>query len=64
MSSEDFVNAMKQGNNLEAENAFKTAMQSKVGDALEVKRKEIANNFVKNNVTKEEENVEEVWHLL
>ena len=33
MSSEDFVNAMKQGNNLEAENAFKTAMQSKVGDA-------------------------------
>ena len=59
MSSEDFVNAMKQGNNLEAENAFKTAMQSKVGDALEVKRKEIANNFVKNNVTKEEENVEE-----
>tara|TARA_B100000524_G_scaffold261663_1_gene142518 strand:- start:78 stop:260 length:183 start_codon:yes stop_codon:yes gene_type:complete len=60
MSSEDFVNAMKQGNNLEAENAFKTAMQSKVGDALEVKRKEIANNFVKNNVTKEEENVEEV----
>ena len=60
MSSEDFVNAMKQRNNLEAENAFKTAMQSKVGDALEVKRKEIANNFVKNNVTKEEENVEEV----
>ena len=60
MSSEDFVNAMKQGNNLEAENAFKTAIQSKVGDALEVKRKEIANNFVKNNVTKEEENVEEV----
>ena len=60
MSSEDFVNAMKQGNNLEAENVFKTAMQSKVGDALEVKRKEIANNFVKNNVTKEEENVEEV----
>ena len=60
MSSEDFVNAMKKGNNLEAENAFKTAMQSKVGDALEVKRKEIANNFVKNNVTKEEENVEEV----
>ena len=60
MSSEDFVNAMKQGNNLEAENAFKTAMQSKVGDALEVKRKEIANNFVKNYVTKEEENVEEV----
>ena len=64
MSSEDFVNALEKGDNLGAEDAFKTAMQSKVGDALEVKRKEIANNFVKNNVTKEEENVEEVWHLL
>ena len=60
MSSENFVDALHSGKNLEAENAFKTAMQSKVGDALEVKRKEIANNFVKNNVTKEEENVEEV----
>ena len=59
MSSEDFVNAMKQGNNLEAENAFKTAMQSKVGDALEVKRKEIANNFVK-TVVKDEGDAEEV----
>ena len=59
MSSEDFVNAMKQGNNLEAENAFKTAMQDKIGAALEVKRREVANNFVK---TKIEDNgdVEEV----
>ena len=48
--SDDFVNAMKQGNNLEAENAFKTAMQSKVGDALEVKRREVANNFVKTKI--------------
>ena len=55
MSSEDFVNAMKQGNNLEAENSFKTAMQSKVGDALEVKRKEIANNFVKTKKVESDE---------
>ena len=40
MSSEDFVNALYSGKNLEAENAFKSAMQDKVGQALEVKRRE------------------------
>ena len=30
MSSEDFVNALQQGNNLGAEDAFKSAMQDKV----------------------------------
>ena len=57
---DEFVNAMQQGNNIEAENAFKTAMQNKIGDALEMKRKEIANNFVKTKVTKEKEDAEEV----
>ncbi len=37
MSSEDFVNALYNGKNLEAEDAFKSAMQDKVGQALEVK---------------------------
>ena len=57
--SDEFVNAMQQGNNIEAENAFKSAMQDKIGAALEVKRREVANNFVK---TKIEDNgdVEEV----
>ncbi len=58
--SNEFVSAMQQGNNIEAENAFKTAMQNKIGDALEMKRKEIANNFVKTKVTKEKEDAEEV----
>ena len=59
--SDEFVSAMQQGNNIEAENAFKTAMQNKIGDALEMKRKEIANNFVKTKeVTKEKEDAEEV----
>ena len=58
--SDEFVNAMQQGNNIEAENAFKNAMQNKIGDALEMKRKEIANNFVKTKVTKEKEDAEEV----
>ena len=44
------------GKNLEAEDAFKTAMQDKVGAALEVKRREVANNFVK---TKIEDNGDE-----
>ena len=57
MSSDNFVNALQQGNNLGAEDAFKSAMQDKVADALEVKRKEVANNFVK---TKVEDNAEEV----
>jgi hypothetical protein len=58
--SNEFVNAMQQGNNIEAENAFKTALQDKIGNALEMKRKEVANNFVKTKVTKEKEDVEEV----
>ena len=57
--SDEFVNALYNGKNLEAEDAFKTAIQDKVGAALEVKRREVANNFVK---TKVEDNgdVEEV----
>ena len=58
--SREFVDAVAAGNNIEAENAFKTAMQNKIGDALEMKRKEIANNFVKTKVTKEKEDAEEV----
>ena len=47
MSSEDFVNALYSGKNLEAEDAFKSAMQDKIGAALEAKRREGANSFVK-----------------
>ena len=48
--SEDFVNALRNGKNLEAEDAFKSAMQDKIGAALETKRREVANNFVKTKV--------------
>ena len=58
MSSEDFVNQLQQGNNLGAEDAFKSAMQDKVADALENKRREVANNFVQNK--KGEDDAEEV----
>ena len=54
--SNEFVDALYNGKNLEAEDAFKSVMQDKVGAALEVKRREVANNFVK---TKIEDNGDE-----
>ena len=59
MSSEDFVDALSLSKNLEAEEAFKSAMQDKIGAALETKRREVANTFVK-TVTKDEGDAEEV----
>ena len=47
---------LAKGNNLGAEDAFKSAMQTKVGDALETKRKEVAKTFVKTTY----QNVEEM----
>ena len=44
--SKEFVNALTIDNNIEAEQAFKTSMITKVGDALEVKRKELSKTFV------------------
>ena len=46
--SREFVDSMVLGNNVDAETAFKTSISTKVGDALETKRKEISANFVKN----------------
>ena len=57
--SNEFVSAIHNGKNLEAEDAFKSAMQDKIGAALETKRKEVANTFVK-TVTKDEGDAEEV----
>ena len=59
MSAENFVNELQKGNNLGAEDAFKSAMQDKIGAALETKRREVANTFVK-TVVKDNGDVEEV----
>ena len=59
MSSEDFVAALSLSKNLEAEEAFKSAMQDKIGAALETKRREVANSFVK-TVVKDDGDVEEI----
>mgnify|MGYP003141550380 FL=1 len=54
--SKEFVDAIANGNNMEAENVFTKTMAGKVGSTLEVKRKEIANTFVKSmSVSQEEE---------
>jgi len=60
--TKDIIDALQGGDNLGAEKAFKDTIQSKVGDALEVKRKEVANTFVQSN--KVEEDGEEVWRIL
>ena len=45
--SREFVDSIVSGNNIEAETVFKNSISTKVGDALEVKRKELSANFVK-----------------
>ena len=55
----NFVDALNMGKNLEAEDAFKSAMQDKIGAALETKRREVANSFVK-TVIKDDGDVKEV----
>ena len=59
--SREFVDAIEVGNNIEAEKVFTQGMATKVGNTLEVKRKELSSTFVKSmSVSKEEENESEV----
>ena len=44
--SREFVDSIASGDNLDAEKAFKNSMTNKVGDALEIKRKEMSKTFV------------------
>ena len=52
--TKDIIDALSDGDNLGAETAFKDTISSKVADALETKRKEVANTFVKTSVTQDE----------
>ena len=56
--SREFVDAIISGNNVDAEKAFTASVSTKVGDALEIKRKEISANFV-SNVSPEPEETDE-----
>ena len=51
--SREFVDSVVSGNNIEAEIEFKNSISTKVGDALEIKRKEYSKTFV-SNVSAEE----------
>ncbi len=44
--SREFVDKVETGDNIGAKDAFATAMVAKVGDALEIKRSEVAKTFV------------------
>ena len=57
--SKEFVDAIVSGDNLGAEKAFSITMSSRVGDALEIKRKELANTFVKSDYTDQEADINE-----
>ena len=57
--SREFVDAIVAGNNIEAEKVFTQSIATKVGDNLEVKRKELSNTFV-NSVSKDTEETDEV----
>ena len=52
--TKDIIDALSDGDNLGAEKAFKDTINTKIADALETKRKEVANTFVKSNQTKDE----------
>ena len=63
--SREFVDAVADGNNIEAEKVFSTSIANKVGSTLETKRKEIASTFVKSmTVNPEEEDESEVWQSI
>ena len=55
--SKEFIDALVDGNNIEAEKAFSITMANRVGDALEVKRKELANTFVNSSYVDQEADV-------
>ena len=53
--TKDIIDALSTGDNLGAETAFKDTIKSKVGDALETKRREVAHSFVKSSDAKGED---------
>ena len=54
----EIINALADGDNLKAENEFKTAIAQKMGASLEIKRQEVAGTMVSQHVP-EVENTED-----
>ena len=57
--TKDLLNAIISGNNVDAERIFQDNMALRVGDKLEMQRRDVANSFVK-TVVKDDGDVEEV----
>ena len=53
--SKEIIDAIASGDNIGAETQFKNAIQNKVGDALEIKRTEVANTMVTQHIPEVEE---------
>ena len=50
MSSEKIVDALSNGNMLDAEDAFKETMKTKIASAIEDKKIEVARGIVNNHI--------------
>ena len=48
--TKDLLNAIVSGNNVEAEQIFQDNMATRVGDKLEMQRRDVSNSFVKSPV--------------
>jgi len=59
----EIIDAIASGDNLDAENEFKSAISQKVGDALEIRRREVANTMVTQHIpeVEEDEEVQSNW---
>ena len=60
MAIPNMINALIDDNKIEAESAFKEVIAQKIGDALDLKRVEIANTLVKHHVPQDADVGEEV----
>ncbi len=58
--SKEIIDAIASGDNLGAETHFKNAVSQRVGDALEIRRKEVANTMVTQHIPEVEEDEEDV----
>ena len=58
--SKEIIDAIASGDNLGAETHFKTSVSQRVGDALEIRRKEVANTMVTQHIPEVEEDEEDV----
>ena len=58
--TKDIIDSIASGDNIGAETHFKSAIQKKVGDALELKRNDVANTMVTQHIPEVEEDEEEI----